>query len=98
MIGDARRDSYFQAEIRGRLCVAGPTLVSRDELGDLLQGDVLPVYTSEPLAEFPEATMAFPCAERLGRIAAAGGSEPATAPLEPLYLREPHITVPKVPF
>jgi hypothetical protein len=44
---------------------------------------------------FPEAIIALPQADRLARLAAHGVSIIAEEDLEPIYLREPHITTPK---
>jgi tRNA A37 threonylcarbamoyladenosine modification protein TsaB len=56
----------------------------------------VPLYASEPLPQFPKATLAYPSARRLAAIARDQLGEIAdTQSLEPIYLREPHITVPK---
>jgi hypothetical protein len=55
-----------------------------------------PVYASEPLPQFPKATLAYPSARRLAEVVRDQVGEIAdTRSLEPIYLREPHITVPK---
>jgi hypothetical protein len=55
----------------------------------------LPVYASMPLPQFPRAVLAFPSARRLAELALEQMSEiPDSQSLEPIYLREPHITVP----
>jgi hypothetical protein len=54
----------------------------------------LPVLVPEPLPPLPRAVIARPSAVALARLAAAGRSIVAEGTLEPLYLREPHITLP----
>jgi hypothetical protein len=56
----------------------------------------LPVYASELLPQFPGATLAYPSAGRLGEVARDQIDEIGdTQLLEPIYLRAPHITMPK---
>lgn len=87
VIGDARRQTFFWAHVRARECIDGPQLLSEDELREKLKTCAWPVLTTEVLAAFPEATVVQPSARVLADI------EPATsAPLEPIYLRAPHIT------
>ena len=95
-LGDARRESYYFALIRGGECVEGPVLLSAEELAQKLEC-TLPVIASEEIAAVIPAAMElrFPCAERLARLAAAGRSIVARGNLEPIYLREAHITVAK---
>ena len=96
-VGDARRQSFSLAHVRGGECVDGPTLFSATELTARLEGTRLPVFTSEALAVDLPVTpeLRYPGAERLARLAAAGRAIAAREILEPLYLREPHITTPK---
>ena len=94
VIGDARRQSFFFAQIeKGRL-TSGPLLESSAELMARLSGLTLPIYNSEPLPQFPAAKLAYPSAGRLAEVARLHPAEIDGA-LEPIYLREPHITVPK---
>lgn len=96
-IGDARRQSFSFTHINHGACVEGPLLLSAEDLATRLEGTTLPVFTSEaiaaPLSVAPE--LRYPEAERLARLAAEGRSIASRGNLEPLYLREPHITVPK---
>ncbi len=98
-IGDARRQSFSFTRVTGGECVEGPLLLSADELAARLAECRVPVYTSEeigaPLPIAPE--LRYPTAERLARLAAKGRSITARGDLEPMYLREPHITLPKAP-
>jgi tRNA threonylcarbamoyladenosine biosynthesis protein TsaB len=95
-IGDARRDTFYFTHVEDGLCTAGPLLATADELHTLLAAhSALPVFTSAPLPAFPSAEIALPSAVRLARLAHAGRGLTATGDLEPIYLREPHITQPK---
>jgi tRNA A37 threonylcarbamoyladenosine modification protein TsaB len=56
----------------------------------------VPLYSSEPLPQFPKATLEYPSARRLAELAREQAGEIAdTRSLEPIYLREPHITMPR---
>ncbi len=96
-VGDARRQSFSLTHVRGEECVEGPLLLPATELATRLPGTGLPVFTSEALAvDLPVTpTLRYPEAERLARLAAAGHAIAAREQLEPLYLREPHITTAK---
>lgn len=95
-VGDARRDTFYFARVEEGCCTDGPRLVSEAELrAELVAFSEWPVMTSAPLAILPEATVVMPRATRLAQFAAAGRSIIAEETLEPLYLREPHITQPK---
>ena len=96
-LGDARRESYSIAVVRRGQCIEGPLLVTAPELAARLEWAAaagLPVFASEPLRDAPGVELRFPCAERLGRLAAAGESALVRGLLEPMYLRDPHITQP----
>lgn len=97
VIGDARRQSFFFALVRDRLAVEGPLLCTEEELRDRLSLLASPVFSSERLAAFPDATLAYPSAVVLAEIAATAPSLKNGESLEPIYLRDPHITQPKRP-
>lgn len=98
VIGDARRDSFFFGRVSDGRLVEGPSLYSCVELEDKIRESTLPVYVSEPLSQFPMATLAYPSARRLAELIREQVSEmPDSESLEPIYLREPFITVPKTP-
>jgi len=95
-IGDARRDTFYFTHVEDGLCTVGPLLATADELHTLLAAhSALSVFTSVPLPAFPSAEIALPSAVRLARLAHAGRGLTAAGDLEPIYLREPHITQPK---
>jgi len=96
VIGDARRDSFYFSRIENGVCVEGPLLTTEEELQQRLAACAsLPVFATEAVAQFPAAQIALPSAPRLARLAAENRGIIATENLEPIYLREPHITQPK---
>jgi tRNA threonylcarbamoyladenosine biosynthesis protein TsaB len=97
VIGDARRKSFFFAQIQANELVEGPTLFTETELKDKLiklEAD-MPIFCSESLPQFPTAVVRYPSAELLARLAHGSNRSLKLPPLEPIYLREPHITLPK---
>ena len=97
VIGDARRKSFFFARIRENNVIEGPTLFSESELKPKLNaiGTAMPVFTSDLLPQFERAVVRFPLALVLSRVAREPQLSFSLPPLEPIYLREPHITMPK---
>jgi tRNA threonylcarbamoyl adenosine modification protein YeaZ len=97
VIGDARRQSFFMARVRDRIMPAPPTLQSEAELCRTLAdlGSEVPVFAVEQLRQFEGVTVRYPSAEILARLAADQNRAFVLPPLEPMYLREPHITTPK---
>ena len=94
-IGDARRETFYFSRVLDRVCVDGPRLVSESELRELLETfPTQPCFTGVPLAAFPSAQVSPPSALVLARLAAEGVGIVATGDLEPIYLREAHITTP----
>jgi tRNA threonylcarbamoyladenosine biosynthesis protein TsaB len=94
VIGDARRQSFFFAKIEGGRLIEPPILTTAAELEATIGESTLPVYASEQLSQFPVAKLAYPSAGRLVEIAGLHADNIDGA-LEPIYLREPHITVAK---
>ena len=98
VIGDARRQSFYLARVSNGTLIDGPTLMTATELEARITVATMPVYSSEQLAQFPLAKLAYPAARRLAELARLQSNEiDDTRPLEPIYLREPHITTPKEP-
>jgi hypothetical protein len=54
--------------------------------------------TTEPLPAFPRAVVSRPSALLLAQLAQQMPPDQLSTPLEPIYLREPHITQAKVPL
>jgi tRNA threonylcarbamoyladenosine biosynthesis protein TsaB len=95
-IGDARRESFYFSRIEHGVCVEGPLLATEAELTPRLAAAApLPAFATAALPQFPAAQIALPSAALLARLAAAARGIVATDDLEPIYLREPHITQPK---
>jgi len=97
VIGHARRQSFFFARIRNQEVIEGPSLFSEAALQsklDALRDDV-PIFCSGSLPQFPLAVIGYPSAELLARLAHDSNRSFKLPPLEPIYLREPHITLPK---
>lgn len=96
VIGDARRKSFFFACILSNELIEGPTLFSENELKAKLESidPATPVFSSESLRQFQRLVSSFPSARILARLAKESRRRFCLPPLEPLYLREPHITMP----
>ena len=96
VIGDARRNSFFHARICDRNLADRPTLMSEAELReklDKLDGK-MPIFATEKLLQFEAAELRCPAAKMLAQLANSAKRNFAQPPLEPMYLREPHITIP----
>jgi len=97
VIGDARRKSFFFAHILKNEVIEGPTLFSELELKarlESLEAATL-VFSSEFLPQFQRPVIGFPSALILARLAKESRRSFCLPPLEPFYLREPHVTIPK---
>jgi tRNA threonylcarbamoyl adenosine modification protein YeaZ len=95
-IGDARRKSFFFARIRGRELAEGPLLYSESEMKRKLDKPTMPIFSSDSLPQFECAVVRYPSALVLARVAHEPRRSFSLPPLEPIYLREPHITMPKI--
>jgi tRNA threonylcarbamoyl adenosine modification protein YeaZ len=97
VVGDARRQTFFFACIRGNDLAKGPTLMSEAELREKLAKieKTMSIFTTENLPQFERAEVRYPSAKTLARLAGDSNKPFAESPLEPMYLREPHITIPK---
>ena len=98
VIGDARRKSFFFARIRGHEVLEGPMLYSESEMkGKLDELDsTMPIFSSDSLPQFERVAIFYPSALVLARVARESRRSFFSPPLEPIYLREPHITEPKM--
>ncbi len=95
-IGDARRETFYFTHVVRGVCVAGPLLATAAELGERLSAaSALPVFSSAEVPDFPAARIALPGAAILAQLAAEDRGIVQRDDLEPIYLREPHITLPK---
>jgi len=95
-IGDARRETFYFTRVERGVCLEGPLLATEAELAARLRsGAGRAVFTTAEVAQFPGTPIALPSAVALARLAAEGRGIFARDDLEPIYLREPHITLPK---
>src|SRR5207248_2063017 len=97
VIGDARRQTFFFARIHDNSLAEGPTLMSEAELREKLDklDSKMSIFASEQLPQFGRAEIRYPSAKVLAGLASDSNRNFAEPPLEPMYLREPHITIPK---
>jgi tRNA threonylcarbamoyladenosine biosynthesis protein TsaB len=97
VIGDARRQTFFFAHIRGNELAEGPSLMTEAELREKLAkiDKTMSIFTTEKLPQFERAELRYPVAKLLAKLATDSKRSFAQPPLEPMYLREPHITIPK---
>ena len=97
VIGDARRNSFFYTRICGGNLTEDPDLMSEAELREKLAklDKKMSIFTTEKLPQFDRAELRYPAARMLAQLATDSKRTFARPPLEPMYLREPHITTPK---
>ena len=95
-VGDARRETFYFTRVEEGVCTEGPLLATEAELHIHLRAwAALPVFATAELPCVPTARIAHPSAAILARLAAESRGIVSTGDLEPIYLREPHITQPK---
>jgi tRNA threonylcarbamoyladenosine biosynthesis protein TsaB len=97
VIGDARRQTFFFARIRENNLAEGPMLLSEAELREEMDklDRKMSIFTTEKLPQFERAELRYPSAKILANLATDSKRSFMQPPLEPMYLREPHITIPK---
>jgi len=103
VIGDARRGEHFIIEVHERKLQGEAEMMMADDVVLSLQngGEGLRVYTTEEsvVGRFEKAELLRPEAGVLARLAArlddAQLDDLTKTALEPMYLRAPHITMPK---
>jgi len=96
VLGDARRQSFFFARVAAHDLIEGPTLVTENELVEKLDALEMnmSIFSSDKLPQFARVQLRYPSAELLAELARDARRSFASPPLEPMYLREPHITKP----
>jgi tRNA threonylcarbamoyl adenosine modification protein YeaZ len=92
--GDARGGRFFWAEVRDRTLAGDIRLVDKEELA-LLLVENSPVYRVGPMAGRENIPSASPDAGILALLAPSLTAV-KDGQLEPIYLKPPHITMPKV--
>lgn len=97
VIGDARRQTFFIARVRDNNLDEGPDLMSEAELREKLDklDSRISIVATEKIPQFQRSEIRYPSAKLLARLAVDSQRSFAQRPLEPMYLREPHITLPK---
>jgi len=97
VLGDARRKSFFFARVVGNELVEGPVLFSGSDLKAKLESlaATIAVFSSELLPQFGRAVVDYPSALVLARLAEQPRHNFSFPPLEPIYLREPYISMAK---
>src|SRR5712691_3647470 len=95
VIGDARRQSFFFARVCANDLSEGPILLTETELLSRLDKleTKMSIFSSDKLTPFERIQVRYPSADLLARLARNGRTF-SLPPLEPMYLREPHITRP----
>jgi tRNA threonylcarbamoyladenosine biosynthesis protein TsaB len=97
VIGDARRQTFFFARVRGNNLAEGPILMPEAELRENLDkvDRKMSIFATEKLPQFERAEIRYPLAKMLAGLGCDPSRTFTEPPLEPIYLREPHLTVPK---
>ena len=97
VLGDARRQTFFLAQVRNRIMSAPPALLTEAALEAAVDSlrSRMPIFAVETLPQFDGVTVRHPSAQILARLAREPNRAFVLPPLEPMYLREPHITTPK---
>ena len=93
--GDARRESFYLARISSRTLQTDPELFPYSEAEQRLSG-LTPLFATAPLSFFPGAVIRPPSAIILAQLAAENRGIRCRDMLDPIYLREPHITRPRM--
>ncbi|MEM7600747.1 MAG: tRNA (adenosine(37)-N6)-threonylcarbamoyltransferase complex dimerization subunit type 1 TsaB, partial [Verrucomicrobiota bacterium] len=103
VLGDARRKTFFKAEVVGRTLEGEPELNAeesvKEQVSELIQSqDSCYVTADQKVSEIiPGVKLCYPVASHIA-IRALGVSPsqwPSEAVLQPHYLRAPYITTPK---
>lgn len=92
--GDARGGRAYLAEVRDRRLAGEIMLVPYAEVSSLTRRDV-PVYRVGSLPGGEAMAESAPDAGRLSLLAPERPAPPDDAPIVPIYLKPPHITMPR---
>jgi tRNA threonylcarbamoyladenosine biosynthesis protein TsaB len=89
VVGDARLGTVFFASVDDKRMTRGPELLPLEEFRELQSRlGKAPLFAVGPVPSCEELKVVRPAAEYLGRC-----RESFVQTLEPLYLKEPHVTV-----
>jgi tRNA threonylcarbamoyladenosine biosynthesis protein TsaB len=94
VIGDAKRSSFFFGRITQHKITGEIELLSQERMSRRIGEITVPIYTADDLPQFAQAQVRYPRAELLCSLALRDENL-ARAPIEPIYLRAPHITSPR---
>jgi tRNA A37 threonylcarbamoyladenosine modification protein TsaB len=93
VVGDARLGAIFLASVRDRRIIRGPELLPAEQFQAMRPSlEDAPIFAIGPIPGCPDLPIVRPAANYLIRC-----RESFVSSLEPLYLKEPHITVSKTP-
>jgi tRNA A37 threonylcarbamoyladenosine modification protein TsaB len=93
VVGDARLGAIFLASVRDRRVIRGPELLPATEFKTVRSSLAdAPIFAIGPIPGCPDLPIVHPAADYLIRC-----RENFVSSLEPLYLKEPHITLGKAP-
>ena len=97
VVGDARRQTFFLAQVRDNILSAPPELQTEAQLRRALDAlrARMPIFAVEDLPQFEGVRVRYPSSEMVARLAQDANRTFVLPPLEPMYLRDPHITTPK---
>ena len=91
VVGDARLGAIFLASVRDRHVIRGPELLSAEKFQAMWPSlEDAPIFAIGPIPECSDLPIVRPAADYFIRC-----RESFVSSLEPLYLKEPHITVGK---
>jgi len=93
--GDARGGRIWKAEVRNRNLRGEIALLSHEDFAGQVSKATLPIYTVGEIRGFESLTAASPDAAILAALSESLPAVTGSAPIEPLYLKPPHITAPK---
>ena len=96
LVGDARRKSYFYAEVADRQLVRPPELIDREALDKLLQAERQPFVTFDAEPPAPGIETSHASAQILAQLAGSLTESEiealAAAPVVPHYMGAPFVT------
>ncbi|MBV9008221.1 MAG: tRNA (adenosine(37)-N6)-threonylcarbamoyltransferase complex dimerization subunit type 1 TsaB [Verrucomicrobia bacterium] len=95
VVGDAKRASFFLAHVQDGNLAGEIELLPEQQIRQRVSEAAVPFYSADDLPSLGTLRRAFPRAELLSELAHCRPENLACPPLEPIYLRAPHITVPR---